>query len=74
MVELLRVELATAQAERIVAGGNSIEVAEVKITDSGRQQAVSRSPRGRRPPPGRPPAFECQTYGDETGGGIARCY
>src|SRR6516164_1663396 len=36
----------------------------------------------RRPPPvgpapaypGGPPAFECQTYGDEMGGGITRCY
>jgi hypothetical protein len=24
--------------------------------------------------PGQPPAFECQTYGDEMGGGITRCY
>jgi hypothetical protein len=24
--------------------------------------------------PSRPPAFECQTYGDEMGGGITRCY
>jgi hypothetical protein len=29
--------LATAQAERIVAGGKSIEVAHVKITEAGRR-------------------------------------
>jgi len=36
----------------------------------------------RRPPPvspspvypGRPPAFECQTYGDGMGGGVTQCY
>ena len=29
--------LATAQAERVVAGGKSIEVAHVKITEAGRR-------------------------------------
>ena len=34
---LMGFELATAQAERIVAGGKSIEVAHVKITEAGRR-------------------------------------
>jgi hypothetical protein len=37
VVELVRVGLATAQAERIVARGKSIEVARVKITEAGRR-------------------------------------
>jgi hypothetical protein len=30
-------KLATAQAERVVAGNNTIEVARVRITEAGRQ-------------------------------------
>jgi len=35
MVELVRAGLATARAERVVAGGKPIEVARVRITDAG---------------------------------------
>jgi hypothetical protein len=38
MVELIRAGLATAKAERVVAGGRTIEVARVRITDVGRQR------------------------------------
>src|SRR6266566_1898776 len=49
LVELVRSELATAQAERVVAGGRAMEIARVRITDvgrsalqlSGRSQALS---------------------------------
>jgi hypothetical protein len=37
MVELVRVGLATAQAERVVAGGRTVEVAQVRITEAGRR-------------------------------------
>jgi hypothetical protein len=37
MVELVRAGLATAQAERVVAGGRTIEVARVRITEAGRR-------------------------------------
>jgi hypothetical protein len=37
MVELVRAGLATATAERVVAGGRTMEVATVKITDAGRR-------------------------------------
>jgi acyl-coenzyme A thioesterase PaaI-like protein len=37
MVELIRAGLATAQAERVVAGGKTVEVARVRITDAGRR-------------------------------------
>jgi hypothetical protein len=37
MVELVRAGLATARAERVVAGGKPIEVARVRITDAGRR-------------------------------------
>jgi hypothetical protein len=37
LVELVRAGLATAQAERMVAGGKAIEVARVRITDAGRR-------------------------------------
>ena len=40
MLELVRDELATASAERVVAGGKSIEIARVKITEAGRQILV----------------------------------
>jgi hypothetical protein len=36
MVELVRAGLATATAERVVAGSRKIEVARVRITDAGR--------------------------------------
>jgi hypothetical protein len=37
LVELVRSELATAQAERVVAGGRAMEIARVRITDAGRR-------------------------------------
>jgi hypothetical protein len=37
MVELVRAGLATATAERVVAGSRKIEVARVRITDAGRK-------------------------------------
>jgi hypothetical protein len=37
MVELVRAELATATAERVVAGAERIEVARLRITDAGRK-------------------------------------
>jgi hypothetical protein len=37
MVELVRAGLATATAERIVAGGCTLEVARVRITEAGRR-------------------------------------
>jgi len=37
MVKLVRAGLATATAERIVAGGKSIEIARVRITEAGWQ-------------------------------------
>jgi hypothetical protein len=46
MVELVRAGLATAKAERVVAGGRAMEVVRVRITDAGRQ-ALANEPRGR---------------------------
>jgi hypothetical protein len=37
MVELVNAGLATATGERVVAGGKTIEVARVRITEAGRQ-------------------------------------
>ena len=37
MVELVRAGLASATAERVVAGSRKMEVATVRITDAGRQ-------------------------------------
>jgi hypothetical protein len=37
MVELIRAGLASASAERLVAGGRTIEIARVRITDAGRR-------------------------------------
>jgi hypothetical protein len=37
MVELVRAGLATATAERVVAGSRKMEVARVKITEAGRR-------------------------------------
>jgi hypothetical protein len=44
MVELIRAGLASASAERVVAGSRKIEVARVRITEAGRRTlAESRS-------------------------------
>ena len=37
MLELVRDELATASAERVVAGGETGEVVRVRITEAGRE-------------------------------------
>ena len=37
MVELVRVGLATAHAERVVAGSRKMEVTTLRITDAGRR-------------------------------------
>jgi hypothetical protein len=37
MVELIRAGLAVAKTERIIAGGHTIEVAHVRITEAGRR-------------------------------------
>jgi hypothetical protein len=37
MVELVRAGLASATAERVVAGGKAMEIARVRITEAGRQ-------------------------------------
>jgi hypothetical protein len=37
MVELVRAGLATATAERMVAGARTIEIATVRITEAGRR-------------------------------------
>jgi hypothetical protein len=42
MVELVRAGLATAMAERVVAGKRTIEVARVRITEAGRRALVAR--------------------------------
>jgi fructose-1-phosphate kinase PfkB-like protein len=39
MVEFIRAGLATAKAERVVAGGKTIEVTRVRITEAGRAGA-----------------------------------
>jgi hypothetical protein len=43
IVELIRAGLATATAERVVAGGKAIEVARVKITEAGRRAIGDRA-------------------------------
>jgi hypothetical protein len=43
MVEPVRAGLASAQSERVVAGGRSIEVARVRITDAGRWALAGRA-------------------------------
>jgi hypothetical protein len=40
LLDLIFAGLATANAERVVAGGRSMEVAKVRITDAGRQALV----------------------------------
>ena len=37
LVELVRIGLASAEAERMIAGGKQIEIARVRITEMGRQ-------------------------------------
>jgi hypothetical protein len=37
MVELVRIGHATAQTERVIAGGCAIEIARIKITEAGRR-------------------------------------
>jgi hypothetical protein len=37
MVDLVRAGLATAKAERVVAGGRAIEVARVRLMEAGRR-------------------------------------
>jgi hypothetical protein len=44
LVKLVRAGLATAGTERVVAGGRSIEVARVGITDAGRRVLSGRKP------------------------------
>jgi hypothetical protein len=41
MVELVRAGLATARAERVIAGRHEFEVARVRITEAGRQVLAS---------------------------------
>jgi hypothetical protein len=41
VVEMIRDGLATASAERMIAGGKSIEIARMKITDAGRRTLVN---------------------------------
>jgi len=43
LVDLVRAGLATATAERMVAGGRSMEVARVRITEAGRRVLVGSS-------------------------------
>jgi hypothetical protein len=47
MVELVRAGLATATAERVVAGGLKLEVARVRITEAGRRALAESLPRWR---------------------------
>jgi hypothetical protein len=42
MVELVRTGLATAQSERVVAGGRTLEIARVRITDARRRALAQR--------------------------------
>jgi hypothetical protein len=42
LADLIRDGLATAGTERVVAGGRSIEVARVRVTDTGRRVLVGR--------------------------------
>jgi hypothetical protein len=37
MVELVRIGHATAQTERVIAGGRAIEIARIKVTEPGRR-------------------------------------
>jgi hypothetical protein len=42
LVKLVRSGLASAQTERVVAGGRVVEVARVRITEVGRQELAGR--------------------------------
>jgi hypothetical protein len=44
MVDLVRAELATATPSRVVAGGRTMEVATVRITEAGRRALAGASP------------------------------
>ena len=44
MIDLMRAGLATATAERVVAGRHTIEVARVRITEAGRRALTGRQP------------------------------
>lgn len=44
LVKLVRAGLATAGTGRVVAGGRSIEMARLRITDAGRQALVGGQP------------------------------
>jgi hypothetical protein len=44
MIDLMRAGLATATAERVVAGRNTIEVARVRITEAGRRASQGGNP------------------------------
>jgi hypothetical protein len=41
LVDLIRAGLATAKAERVMAGGRAIEVARARITEAGRRALAS---------------------------------
>jgi hypothetical protein len=43
MVELVHADLATAVADRLVAGGKTVEFARVRITDAGRRTLANTS-------------------------------
>ena len=43
LVELVRAGLATAKAERVIAGGRAVEVARLKITEAGRRATADRA-------------------------------
>jgi hypothetical protein len=43
MVELVRAGLASASAERIVAGGRTMEVGRLRITEAGRKALAARN-------------------------------
>jgi hypothetical protein len=44
VVELVRARLATATAERVVAGRHTIEIARVRITEAGRRALAGTEP------------------------------
>ena len=43
LVELVGAGLATAKAERVIAGGRAVEVARLKITEAGRRAMADRA-------------------------------
>jgi hypothetical protein len=50
MVELVRAGLASVSAERVAAGGTTVEIAQVKITDAGRKASRRRNRKFWDPP------------------------